>query len=414
MDATHFKSANQTPPGGPLAVHGVVLEDADLMSVAPPEWVMLIPAGEFSGRDGRGPFRLADPAAVIAATNELEMAAGLPIDYDHATDFAAPKGRPAPAAGWIRELAVRDGALWGRVDWTPHGAMAITSREYRYISPVFQYTPAGEVTRLLRAGLTNNPNLYLTAISARAAASASVRPGRSANNAAGATGDARAADRAEGKAMDTLLDELREILGLHDGASPKEALAAVRALLTGDDDDDEDDDSAGDGATSEGDGGTGGAEADDEAIEAARAAGAHGAGADPARYVAVAQFQKVLSELNRLRAQGARERAARAVDDAIKAGRLIPAQRQWAISYCQADSDGFAAFVARQPAVFGAGFERAAADFAPPRSPVRAAASALSAAETAICAQLGLSAEDYLRRKGAGRGDFLRLNRGGE
>ena len=83
-----------------------------------PEWIELLPAGVFYGRDGRGPFRLDDPAAVIASTTAMQMNAGLPIDYDHATDFGAPEGRPAPAAGWIRELEVRDGAVWGRVEWT--------------------------------------------------------------------------------------------------------------------------------------------------------------------------------------------------------------------------------------------------------------------------------------------------------
>jgi phage I-like protein len=141
MDVTHFKATEHFERGGPLAVHGTAIEDADLSSSAPPQWVMLIPAGEFSGRDGRGPFRLDNAARVVAATAALGLTAGVPIDYDHATDFAAPKGRPAPAAGWIRELEERDGALWGRVEWTPHGVKAITSREYRYISPVFQYSP---------------------------------------------------------------------------------------------------------------------------------------------------------------------------------------------------------------------------------------------------------------------------------
>jgi phage I-like protein len=386
MDVTHFKATEQIERGGPLAVHGTAIEDADLSSSAPPEWVMLIPAGEFSGRDGRGPFRLANAARVIAATEALGLTAGVPIDYDHATDFAAPKGRPAPAAGWIRKLEARDGALWGCVDWTPHGAKAITSREYRYISPVFQYSPDGAVTRLLRAGLTNNPNLYLTAISARAAAVAAPRPEGS-------------------NAMDTLLQQLCEMLGLDDDASPDEALAAVRALSeSARDDDDEDDDQDNDQ-----DGGRDGGQGDDGADDDG-AANAMRAGADPARYVAVAQFQRVLGELNQMRAERANERAERAVDDAIKAGKLIPAQRQWAISYCQADFKGFAAFAARQPAAFGAGFESAATTFTPP--PARAATTALTATETAICAQLGLSPEDYLGRKRSGRGDFLRLNRG--
>ena len=142
-------------------------------AAAAPEWIELLPAGVFYGRDGRGPFRLNDPAAVIASTISTQMNAGLPIDYDHATDFGAPEGRPAPAAGWIRELEVRGGALWGRVEWTARAADSIVAREYRYVSPVFQFDPNdGAVTRLLRAGLTNNPNLHLTAIAASRTAAA--------------------------------------------------------------------------------------------------------------------------------------------------------------------------------------------------------------------------------------------------
>ena len=180
--------------------------------------------------------------------------------------------------------------------------------------------------------------------------------------------------------MDTLLQQLCEMLGLDDDASPDEALAAVRALSE-----------SARGRRRREDGGRDGAQGDDGADDDGAAdAMQAGAAADPARYVAVAQFQRVLGELNQMRAERANERAERAVDDAIKAGKLIPAQRQWAISYCQADFKGFAAFAARQPAAFGAGFESAAATFATP-PPAHAATAALTATETAICAQLGLS-----------------------
>src|SRR6202040_512514 len=91
---------------------------ADPTDASAPEWVRLVPARVFLGPDGPGPFRLDDPDAVIESTHALQMNAGLPIDYDHATDFGAPEGRPAPAAGCIRELAVRAGSLWGRGEWT--------------------------------------------------------------------------------------------------------------------------------------------------------------------------------------------------------------------------------------------------------------------------------------------------------
>ena len=129
-----------------------------------PEWVELLPAGpEVPGRDGRR-WRLDDAAALAAAS--LDGSRDLPIDYEHATAIKAPQGEPAPAAGWIKELEVRQGALWGRVEWTDRGRAVVEAREYRYLSPEFLHTKGSpqRIVRLLSAGLTNNPNLRLTAL----------------------------------------------------------------------------------------------------------------------------------------------------------------------------------------------------------------------------------------------------------
>jgi len=48
-------------------------------AAAAPEWIELLPAGVFYGRDGRGPFWLDDPQAVIESTTAMQMNAGLPI-----------------------------------------------------------------------------------------------------------------------------------------------------------------------------------------------------------------------------------------------------------------------------------------------------------------------------------------------
>jgi phage I-like protein len=318
---------------------------------AAPEWIELLPAGVFYGRDGRGPFRLNDPAAVIASTISTQMNAGLPIDYDHATDFGAPEGRPAPAAGWIRELEVRGGALWGRVEWTARAADSIVAREYRYVSPVFQFDPNdGAVTRLLRAGLTNNPNLHLTAIAASRTAAAAWKDER----------------------MEFPNQELRELLNLDADAGVAEVVARVRELR-----------------------------ADRDAK--ASASGAHAY--DPAHYVAVAEFERALTELNALRAERARERAQHTVEAAIRAGKIVPAQREWAIAYCAADARGFQAFAAKQPSIVG---ENLGLGGEPPEE--RRAGGGLNAAELAICAQLGLKHSEFIRRK-RGRADFLSLER---
>jgi phage I-like protein len=323
-------------------------------NLTPPQWIQLIPSGSFHGRDGRGPYVLADPMAVIAATNALRMKAGIPIDYDHATDFGAPQGNPAPAAGWITEFAIRSGAIWGRVEWTERAAGAIRAREYRYISPVFQYAPgSGAVTRLLRAGLTNNPNLYLTAICA--------------------AGD-------EESKMNEFLKQLREMLGLAADASIEDILDQLRKAL--------------------GDANGGG---DDDDTSSHRTNNF-----DPARYVAVAEFQQALTELNALKLQRAREKAEHAVDGAIRSGKLVPAHREWAIAYCAADPRGFEIFAARQPVVLPgelnlAGDPRAAFARSNPGS-------MLSPTEIAICGLLGVTANDFFKRKSGGA-DFLRLNK---
>jgi phage I-like protein len=304
-----------------------------------PEWIELLPAGDFAGRDGRGPFRLSNPTEVIAATAGLRMAAGLPIDYDHATDFAAPTGRPAPAAGWIRAIEVRDGALWGKVEWTSHGKRAVVTHEYRYISPVFEYSPDGEVQRLLRAALTNNPNLYLTAISARAARGEPVFPKAPTNPVAEF---AHERPGQENDTTDELKPQLRELLGLTSESPTEEIVAKVRRVLAqrrGDD------------------------EGEGTAAESLRLRMADGETfVDPARYVPVEQFESILTELNQLRESSARERAGYRVDAAMKAGKLVPTQREWAIAYCQANLSGFEDFIARQPAMVAeitTGFEGA-------------------------------------------------------
>jgi len=127
----------------------------------PPEWVELIPAGTFSGRDGRGPYTL-DVAAVLDAF--AKSGVDLPIDYEHQTLAAADKAGPVPAAGWIVELQARDGALWGRVRWTDEAAQLIASRAYRYLSPVFRHDKTGRVLALEGAALTHYPNLDLTPV----------------------------------------------------------------------------------------------------------------------------------------------------------------------------------------------------------------------------------------------------------
>ncbi|MEP9350577.1 phage protease [Xanthobacter sp. KR7-225] len=126
-----------------------------------PEWLHLVPAGTFRGRDGRGPYVL-DAQAVLA-----DLAAGdkLAIDENHAIDKAAPDGRPSPARGWIVQLEQRADGIWGRVEWTTAGRQLMADQAYRGISPAIRVEKdTGRVIGIARASLVNDPNLALTTL----------------------------------------------------------------------------------------------------------------------------------------------------------------------------------------------------------------------------------------------------------
>lgn len=130
-----------------------------------PEWVELIPPGpNVIGRDGRQ-WLFDEQAGMLVQSSFTGRAIDLPIDWEHATQHRASKGESAPAAGWIKQLEIRGGGLWGLVDWTPRGSEQVINREYRFLSPVFDFDPdTTRIARLVSAGLTNKPNFLLTAL----------------------------------------------------------------------------------------------------------------------------------------------------------------------------------------------------------------------------------------------------------
>lgn len=254
-----------------------------------PDWVQLTPPGPaIVGRDGRG-WKMSDPAAVAAQFD----AAKLPqIDLEHSSQIAAPMGLPAPAVGWIAEIEVRDGALWGRVDWNAEGQEAIASRAYRYLSPVFRYDwETNEILQIVSAGLTNSPNLEMAALNAA---------------------------QMESTAMD---QSVLEALGLQPGATAAEAVVAINAMKT---------------ATA-------------TALNAAQAP-------DPAQFVPRADHALALNRIAAFEAAETAAREAKiveTVDAAVAAGKIAPASKDYHLAACRQDGglDRFAAMVASSPVI---------------------------------------------------------------
>lgn len=135
-----------------------------------PEWVKLLPSGQVIGRDGRA-WNNSRPDSILESFAAL--ARDLPIDIEHSSELKAPKGEPAPAVGWIRELDIRDGEIWGRAAWNTAGKQLVEEQAYRYLSPVIIYEPSsGNIAGVISVGLTNQPNLKLPALNSEQGAEA--------------------------------------------------------------------------------------------------------------------------------------------------------------------------------------------------------------------------------------------------
>ncbi|WP_428700198.1 phage protease [Stappia sp.] len=304
---------------------------------AAPEWVQLFPAGpQLVARDGRS-WRLSDPQAVIAAFEA--NGAPIPIDYEHGQAHRAPKGETAPAAGWITAMEIREGTIWARAEWTDKAAAMIAAREYRFLSPEFYHTKAGEVFLVVGAGLVNRPALRMTALS-------------------------RADDPTAPHTTETDMDltALCRALGLDAGASVENILAAVERL--------------------QGEHRTALAAAEAPAME---------------RFVPRADYDQAIAradtaetDLAAMQTERQTGEISAAIEDAVKAGKIAPASRDHYRALCAVEGglENFKKLVGTMPVI---GTPSDLDD----RDPTRP--SGLSEQQRSIASMMGLSEEDYAK-----------------
>lgn len=314
-----------------------------------PEWVHLLPAakGEIQTYDARGPYRMADIEAVIAASMQSER--GMPIDENHATDTAMQNGNGAPARGWIKELQARADGLWGRVEWTKAGAELLADRAYRGISPVFNHLADKTITRVLRASLTNKPNLKgLVALNEEtamnlAAIAKALGLGEDADEAAILAAIVKL-NKPEEPALQSALSEIGTALGV-DGGDPATILAAAKAAKGG-----------------------------SAAITAMQA-----------------ELTSVTGQLNAMKADGAKAKATAFVDGAIAQGRVgvKPLRDHYIAMHCE-DPARVEKEIGALPAL-GAGGQISAH---PPGNP--AEITSLNAEQTQVADQLGIPHDKFL------------------
>lgn len=135
------------------------------LQVAGKQEFRIIPAGRFKSSDGRpagGMWSMngANGANMVDAAQRRQS--DYVIDYEHQTMLSNTNGKPAPAAGWFKQLAWRDDGLYV-IDarWTVAAKTMLDAEQYRYVSPVFTFdTKTFEITELVNIALTNEPALH--------------------------------------------------------------------------------------------------------------------------------------------------------------------------------------------------------------------------------------------------------------
>jgi phage I-like protein len=337
--------------------------------------MQLLPAGTFSARDGRPtdspPWNIDAALAQALVAQANARANPYVIDYEHQTLLARENGQPAPASGWFSKVEWREGVgLFATdVQWTDRAKEMIEAGEYRYISPVIGYDKkTGAVTALYMAAITNNPaidgmdEVLLATASAHFAATQPPTPLTTQEN-----------------PMDDLLQQLIWMLNLPVGSTAADVQAQLQKLTDLIKQD-----------------GTAAAAASFDlagliAGQRATIASLSAAAPDPSKYVAIGVMLDLQGKCASLSAEVNANRVDALVKAGLAGGKLFPSQEAWAREYGAKDVAALSSFIETAPPIaLLAGTQTGG------KTPVGGDGSAaLTADQTAMCAAMGVSQEEF-------------------
>ncbi|MBY0572057.1 MAG: phage protease, partial [Undibacterium sp.] len=334
--------------------------------------IQLLPAGSFQAEDGRpldsGTWKLtaALAAKVIAFADASKNR--LVIDYEHQTINAESNGQPAPAAGWFKQMAWREGeGLFALdVEWTDKAKAMIAAKEYRYLSPVFSYNPkSGEVQRILHVALVNTPALDGMQEVALKKLSGNQQP--------------------DEDSMNPTLKLLLAALGLPETTTEASALLSVTALKTASEQI----------VAKDAELATLKAKADlvaakDVEIAALKDAAVNQGNPDPAKFIPVSAVKPMQDQLAALTLQVQGREVDEVVTAALKEGRLFAAQETWARGLGASDLPALKEFVNSAPVLAALKGTQTGGEL-----PAGGKQGDLSVEQVAICKALGFNEEEY-------------------
>lgn len=338
----------------------IVLKGGNVEISGAPEIIPIIPLGHVVS--SKGPFDVDEESLRGMKAQIAQRGVDLVVDYEHQTLA----GVQAPAAGWVKDLSIKDGYIVAKVEWTPKAAQYLENKEYRYISPVISARKSdGKAMGLHSLALTNTPAIE------------DMKPI--------VNSDTFQEQEGGQNTMNELMQKIAQLLGLGADATEDQIVEALTVALN-----------------------------DAKALKEAAAKGTPPAADDkvvankavcelldlkagaPVDDVAAKIMElksgkigdvNVVEELKTLKQQSAEREAEDVVTLALKSGKITPAQKEWAKSYALSDPKGFGSFVEKAPQIVPQG-EIEMGDVKSLKSDT------LDEATLLVCKQLGVSPED--------------------
>ena len=323
-----------------------------------PEIISVLPLGHV--KSAKGEFDVDGESFAAMKAQIAQRGVDLVVDYEHQTLT----GEQAPAAGWVKELFLDDGQIKARVEWTDRAKAYLSNREYRYLSPVITVRKADNKAMGLHSiALTNTPAIeHMEAIV----------------NSLNFEGGQNTMD---------FMKELAKLLGLGEDATEEQVKEALKACLEENKSLKESAAEAAKQQPPEGDKVVANKEVCELLGLKAGAATADVAAAIMALKSGNIGGVNLAEQVKSLEAKLADRDAEEAVEMALKAGKITPAQREWAKGYALKNLEDFKGFVEKAPQVVPMGDVGGSESLALKRDEV-------DEATLLVCKQLGISVED--------------------
>ncbi|MCD7948305.1 MAG: phage protease [Oscillospiraceae bacterium] len=328
-----------------------------------PEMIAVLPLGHVVSQ--KGEFNVDEESFRAMKDAIAQRGVDLVIDYEHQTLGEG----PAPAAGWVKALVLKDGQICAQVEWTPAAAQYLKNREYRYLSPVITVRKTdGKATGLHSIALTNTPAIE------------------------GMTPIVNSQKYEGGAKMD--LKKLAQLFGLPEDTAEEDILKAVQACM---EENKALKESQGEAPPAEEKKEDTGAAGKEDTVANKAVCELLGLKAGAAADTVAAKIMELkggtidginlVEKVRQLEQSAAESKADVAVTLALKSGKITPAQKGWARDYALDDPKGFAAFLEKAPQVVPLGEIAAEEEKA-------LKGDALDAETLMVCKQMGISEED--------------------